>query len=762
MPSKEARYADALAEDLYTKSKTDLPEGTDYAIVKGPTGTRIPIPRNGEDDESWHERIKNWQDRGVLVDWKGPAAEKMRTPEAKVVAVEDAQPDGELAFRQANKKLIDERQASEIADARGAGIKSQAEALKQKGIPYIFNDEGLFIPRGQNMTDEQWQAAKDAAAKKFTSISVWDGPDKEPDSDADERVASGSGGSKFDQLRKAMSSLFTNAVPEGASSSFSKGYQDAQSVGQNYTPADAKQSVEPPKRTNAEVSKEHGEQVGSALLDSARSIINPAAGAMNTLAIPEVSKALQYGVAGTAAATSPVPGLQAAGHLLAPNLIPSPLAQQDATANALAAETTGAPGAMPQPRPGISEEVPGVVAAAPPRAMGIGAPTPAQDHFGKELDAQGEKYDRAARKAAEIEAAAQQRMADVRLDAQKEAMVQQAEMMDAQQRMVDREERAVQAYQQTVADMQAPAAIDPDHYWKVRDTSQKVASVLAAFFSGGSTLASMHAAINRDVAAQQTTAQNQMTFNKDKLAATYNTYLMGRQNGLDAIQAKAVATDVAYSNAENLVKTIAMQSGSEAVKQKAEMALAEMGEARVKAKQSFEMATRAANAHDEANRIDRFKANLMAQRAAGAGAGGGKALSGIIQARLDNALNGIAQVDAALKELGPEQSFGDAAVDEAAKRVPVVATDAKARQRAYEVATRRLKVLYDQSALQKHDNEFWDGLLGGVGLGNRKGSHKALNVMRQQFINEYNNTLRGAAVEAPRPQPTSFATAEEE
>ena len=51
--------------------------------------------------------------------------------------------------------------------------------------------------------------------------------------------------------------------------------------------------------------------------------------------------------------------------------------------------------------------------------------------------------------------------------------------------------------------------------------------MLAAFFSGGSTLASMHAAINRDVAAQQTTAQNQMTFNKDKLAATYNTYLMG-------------------------------------------------------------------------------------------------------------------------------------------------------------------------------------------------------------------------------------------
>ena len=101
-------------------------------------------------------------------------------------------------------------------------------------------------------------------------------------------------------------------------------------------------------------------------------------------------------------------------------------------------------------------------------------------------------------------------------------------------------------------------------------------------------------------------------------------------------------------------------------------------------------------------------------------------------------------------------------MDEAAKHVPIVANDAKARQRAYEVATRRLKVLYDQSALQKHDDEFWDGLLGGVGLGNRKGSHKALNVMRQQFINEYNNTLRGAAVEAPRPQPTSFATAEEE
>ena len=235
MPSKEARYADALAEDLYTKSKTDLPEGTDYAIVKGPTGTRIPIPRNGEDDESWHERIKNWQDRGVLVDWKGPAAEKMRTPEAKVVAVEDAQPDGELAFRQANKKLIDERQASEIADARGAGIKSQAEALKQKGIPYIFNDEGLFIPRGQNMTDEQWQAAKDAAAKKFTSISVWDGPDKEPDSDADERVASGSGGSKFDQLRKAMSSLFTNAMPEG-SPAFQQGYTEGSSVGQSGAP----------------------------------------------------------------------------------------------------------------------------------------------------------------------------------------------------------------------------------------------------------------------------------------------------------------------------------------------------------------------------------------------------------------------------------------------------------------------------------------------------------------------------------------------
>ena len=117
MPSKEARYADALAEDLYTKSKTDLPEGTDYAIVKGPTGTRIPIPRNGEDDESWHERIKNWQDRGVLVDWKGPAAEKMRTPEAKVVAVEDAQPDGELAFRQARRDL--EREGGDRQGGQG-------------------------------------------------------------------------------------------------------------------------------------------------------------------------------------------------------------------------------------------------------------------------------------------------------------------------------------------------------------------------------------------------------------------------------------------------------------------------------------------------------------------------------------------------------------------------------------------------------------------------------------------------------------------
>ena len=723
MPSKEARYADALAEDLYTKSKTDLPEGTDYAIVKGPTGTRIPIPRNGEDDESWHERIKNWQDRGVLVDWKGPAAEKMRTPEAKVVAVEDAQPDGELAFRQANKKLIDERQASEIADARGAGIKSQAEALKQKGIPYIFNDEGLFIPRGQNMTDEQWQAAKDAAAKKFTSISVWDGPDKEPDSDADERVASGSGGSKFDQLRKAMSSLFTNAMPEG-SPAFQQGYTEGSSVGQSGAGG------------GGGTEGASGGGPGGAATDYDH---RPADMAAATL---EAGR----GLGAIAAATNPLTKVALQGVDISKMLAPDPV-----------------PPPMPQPRPGISEEVPGAVAAAPaPRAMGLGAPTPAVDHFGKELDAQGEKYDRAARKAAEIEASAQQRMADVRLDAQKEAMVQQAEMMDAQQRMVDREERAVQAYQQTVADMQAPAAIDPDHYWKVRDTSQKVASVLAAFFSGGATLASMHAAINRDVAAQQTTAQNQMTFNKDKLAATYNTYLMGRQNGLDAIQAKAVAMDVAYSNAENLVKTIAMQSGSEAVKQKAEMMLADLGEGRVKAKQSFEMATRAANAHDEANRIDRFKANLMAQRAAGAGAGGAKALPGVIQSRLDNALNGIAQVDAALKELGPEQDFGSAVVDEAAKHVPIVANDAKARQRAYEVATRRLKVLYDQSALQKHDDEFWDGLLGGVGLGNRKGSHKALNVMRQQFINEYNNTLRGAAVEAPRPQPTSFATAEEE
>lgn len=586
MPSKEARYADALAEDLYTKSKTDLPDGTDYAIVKGPTGTRIPIPRNGEDDESWHERIKNWQDRGVLVDWKGPAAEKMRTPEAKVVAVEDAQPDGEMAFRQANKKLIDEREAKDIDSARGEGIQAQAEALKQKGIPYIFNDEGLFIPRGRNMTDEQWQAAKDAAAKKFTSISVWDGPDKEPDSDADERMASGSGGSKFDQLRKAMSSLFTNAVPEGASPAFQQGYTEGSSVGQSGAGG------------GGGTEGASGGGPGGTATDYDH---RPADMAAATL---EAGR----GLGSIARATNPLAQVALQGvdtsKMLAPDAVPP---------------------AMPQARPGISEEVPGVVAAAPPRAMGIGAPTPAQDHFGKELDAQGEKYDRAARKAAEIEAAAQQRMADVRLDAQKEAMVQQAEMMDAQQRMVDREERAVQAYQQTVADMQAPAAIDPDHYWKVRDTSQKVASVLAAFFSGGATLASMHAAINRDVAAQQTTAQNQMTFNKDKLAATYNTYLMGRQNGLDAIQAKAVATDVAYSNAENLVKTIAMQSGSEAVKQKAEMMLADLGEGRVKAKQSFEMATRAANAHDEANRIDRFKANLMAQRqAADIGLGGKK------------------------------------------------------------------------------------------------------------------------------------------
>jgi hypothetical protein len=67
----------------------------------------------------------------------------------------------------------------------------------------------------------------------------------------------------------------------------------------------------------------------------------------------------------------------------------------------------------------------------------------------------------------------------------------------------------------------------------------------------------------------------------------------------------------------------------------------------------------------------------------------------------------------------------------------------------------------DTELLSVNLDVFVYGLLGGVGLGNRKGSHKALNVMRQQFINEYNNTLRGAAVEAPRPQPTSFAAAEE-
>jgi hypothetical protein len=592
VPSKEARYADALAEDLYTKSKTDLPDGTDYAIVKGPTGTRIPIPRNGEDDESWHERIKNWQDRGVLVDWKGPAAEKMRTPEAKVVAVEDAQPDGEMAFRQANKKLIDEREAKDIDSARGAGIKSQAEALKQKGIPYIFNDEGLFIPRGRNMTDEQWQAAKDAAAKKFTSISVWDGPDKEPDADADERVASGSGGSKFDQLRKAMSSLFTNAVPEGASPAFQQGYQDAQSVGQNYTPANASQSVEPPKKTNAEVSKEHGEQVGNALLDSAPGIINPAAGAMNTLAIPEVSKALQYGVAGAAAATNPLPGLQAAGHFLVPNLIPSPLAQQDATADAIAA-VPAAPGAAPQmPLPPQPEAPQGSSDYRAYASAGAGPGIPntgvfSSKEYAKRLAEDTKQQQDAALEMAKNEKKFNQSYMNELEDADREMARRQIESEEITQRVQQDKQKRLEAMDKTLAEMQAPAAIDPDHYWKVRDTSQKVASVLAAFFSGGSTLASMHAAINRDVAAQEATAHNLLSSNKQKLESMQNTYLLARQNGLDALQANAVAKMDVIDKVKRRAEMIAAYSADANVQARAQAVTAAMDQELVKTQQSW-------------------------------------------------------------------------------------------------------------------------------------------------------------------------------
>ena len=145
MPTKEAHTPTLSRKTSTPRARPTFPRGRTTPSSRAPPA-RASHPAQTARTTSLaraHQELAGpRRARGL----EGPAAEKMRTPEAKVVAVEDAQPDGELAFRQANKKPSTSARRARLPTLRGAGIKSQAEALKQKGIPYIFNDEGLFHP----------------------------------------------------------------------------------------------------------------------------------------------------------------------------------------------------------------------------------------------------------------------------------------------------------------------------------------------------------------------------------------------------------------------------------------------------------------------------------------------------------------------------------------------------------------------------------------------------------------------------------------
>lgn len=724
MATKEKRYESAVAEDAYTKGASTPSEDSDFAVVKGPSGNRFPIPRTGESDEQWHEKVKQWQDEGVLVDWKGPLAEKFKTPEAKVVGVEDAQPEGERAFREANAKIIEEREKKATAEALGTGVEAQKAALRKKGIPYFVTPDNVVVPRAPGTSDAAWQAARDEVINKTGSgVPFWDGPDKEPDKDSDDRVAGGGG--FFGQVKKGLSALVNNAAPDGGTPSFQQGLQQGQAFTQSLGGAGGGGGTE---------GSSGGGPGGAATGYDHR----PAdMGAAVNGAYETAGELARY--------TNPIVNMALNGPFRDPGS-PSP---------AVAPLSPDAvPPAMPPSRPGISEEVPGVAAAAPKAgkaAAGMGAQGPmSTEQFGKQLEDLGKQADMANKVSADIESQKLRRLADLQLDAQKEALVAQQQMESINQARLQHQDDAIAAYNQTQADIRAPAEIDPDHYWKVRDTSQKIASVLGAFFSGGATLASMHAAINRDVAAQQASINNRASFNKEKLAAQGNYYLMARQNGLDALQAKALTIDSIWGNVEQTSKAIAMQSGSDAVKQQAAAAIAEAGQQRVKARQMFDHQTQLLGLEKEKNQIDWAKLNLMRQR--GEGVGGGKALPGIIQNRISNARDGLNKVQQILTVLGPESSVPEALWDEVTKGVPTTAANRKSK--GVEILKRSLARAIDNSAIQKADAEYYKDKLGGVGFANL--TQDDLKGLARMFAQEAQTAYETSSVAAPRPQQGGF------
>ena len=156
-------------------------------------------------------------------------------------------------------------------------------------------------------------------------------------------MASGSGGSKFDQLRKAMSSLFTNAVPRAR-------------------PLSSRATPRAPAWARAALAAEAGPRARAAVVQAALPRTTTTAPADMAAATLEAGRGL---VLSQRPPTRLRRSRFGGGHLqmLAPDPVPPPM--------------------PPAPRPGISEEVPGVVARCPAPSDGHRGPDARADHFGK-------------------------------------------------------------------------------------------------------------------------------------------------------------------------------------------------------------------------------------------------------------------------------------------------------------------------------------------------------------------------------------------
>lgn len=301
----------------------------------------------------------------------------------------------------------------------------------------------------------------------------------------------------------------------------------------------------------------------------------------------------------------------------------------------------------------------------------------------------------------------------------------EADRLEKENFLKDTVSRAKMAHDSVMLQMERPIArVDPGRFWSDASAGSKALMMLSSVFAGlagkgGEFLARMDNMVEQDVRAQQMDIENKSKQLSAREGATQSAYAMAREAGLDQRASLATAKDALYKSMQ-----LQLQAQIEAIPdpvKRAQLMQAnmqiEMSRQKVKGELTnalSEETLRKAQAYGIYQHARNEAAEVEVKRA--------KAQKGIKedkmppgeQAKISGAEQGLKLLPA-LKQAVGSGNWGDALIDEVAKRLP--GTNAAARNSEAQFLGRTIFSNLDRSVVMAADQKFLDKLVSGVGFG---------------------------------------------